>query len=170
MNTDVHNRFWSKVDQSAGPDGCWIWTASTRKGYGRAWVDGRVQPAHRVAFEQLRGPVPDGLDLDHLCRNRSCVNPAHLEPVTRGENLRRGNGWSGRNARKTHCKYGHEFDASNTLIENGKRTCRICKKRREREVAERRKLDPERMERLRARQRDHYHKHRDVINQRRSAS
>lgn len=70
--------------------GCWVWTAASNgRGYGRIWVDGRPHPAHRVAYEIHVGPIPAGMEIDHLCRNRGCVNPAHLEPVTRRENLRR---------------------------------------------------------------------------------
>lgn len=84
------DRFWSKVDQSAGPDGCWPWTrATSAKGYGKYMPTTSHVGAHRVAYEYLVGPIPDGLELDHLCRNVLCCNPAHLEPVTHQENMRR---------------------------------------------------------------------------------
>jgi hypothetical protein len=70
--------------------GCWIWQRGKAEGYGVVWRDGRVQRAHRVVYEQHRGPIPDGLHLDHLCRVKACVNPDHLEPVTNAENCRRG--------------------------------------------------------------------------------
>jgi hypothetical protein len=80
-------RFWSKVLIS---DGCWVWTGTTDKdGYGVLGVDGRFVRAHRFAYELLVGPIPEGLELDHLCFNRPCVNPGDLEPVTTQENLRR---------------------------------------------------------------------------------
>lgn len=74
------------------PDGCWQWTGALNNGYGIIGQDGTTRRVHRVVYEALRGPVPVGLDLDHLCRNRACCNVTHLEPVTRRENLRRGIG------------------------------------------------------------------------------
>lgn len=87
-------RFIDKVDFTGGPDDCWMWVGSlSGNGYGRIQgyvVDASPKLAHRVAYELVNGPIPEGMQLDHLCRNRRCVNPAHLEPVTCGENLRRG--------------------------------------------------------------------------------
>lgn len=78
------------IDKSAGLDSCWPWTGRRdRKGYGEVYHDGRKARAHRVVFESMRGPIPEGMQLDHLCRNKGCVNPAHLEPVTNAENCRR---------------------------------------------------------------------------------
>jgi hypothetical protein len=121
-------RFWSKVERHDVDcpccNGCWWWKGGKHeKGYGRFWFADRVQPAHRIAYELLIGLIPDGLQLDHLCRTPSCVNPAHLEPVTRLENLRRG---IHVNRSKTHCPAGHAYDAENTYIEGGRRHCRIC--------------------------------------------
>lgn len=115
-------RFWSKVEKT---DGCWLWRGGLfRTGYGCFYEvprPGRL--AHRYAYELLVGPVPEGLELDHLCRVRHCVNPAHLEPITHAENMARGI-----HATKTHCKHGHEFTEANTLLRNGGkgRTCRAC--------------------------------------------
>jgi hypothetical protein len=90
-----------------------------------------MRRAHRVAFEWLVGPVPKGLVLDHLCRNRGCVNPSHLEPVTQQVNTLRGAGPAARNANKAHCKWGHEFTPENTGVDKrGKRWCKTCSLRR----------------------------------------
>jgi hypothetical protein len=86
----LDERFWEKVDVGH-PLGCWTWTAAMKpEGYGKFYVDGALRQAHRVAYELLVGPIPGGLFLDHLCRNPRCVNVDHLEPVTPGENVRRG--------------------------------------------------------------------------------
>lgn len=108
-------------------EGCWIWCGSLllHGGYGQ-FNNGRTMVlAHRWAYEHFVGPIPDGLDLDHLCRVRSCVNPEHLEPVTRSENLRRG--YAARGV-KSHCAQGHPFDEVNTFPRHdGGRGCRICR-------------------------------------------
>lgn len=112
---------------------CWEWTGSTTQGYGAiAWgEDGRSRRVHRVVYELLVGPVPPPLMLDHLCRNRRCVNPAHLEPVTNRENVLRGIGPTAVNAAKTHCSVGHEFTEVNTYYnprDPGWRRCRACRR------------------------------------------
>jgi hypothetical protein len=122
------DRFWAKVEKT---DTCWLWRATTRHGYGRFYVDGRLLNAHRWAYEYLVGPIPDGLDLDHLCRVRRCVNPTHLEPTTRRENVLRGTGAGARHAAKTHGVWGHPFDAQNTDATPrkwGRRRCRACRR------------------------------------------
>lgn len=124
-------RFWSKVDTS-GP--CWEWTAALSVGgYGKytVVVDGKTKYpyAHRYAYEILVGPVPEGTDLDHLCRVRKCVNPDHLEPVSRRENVRRGIGPTGLNMAKTSCPSGHEYSQENTFVSRaGYRQCKICRR------------------------------------------
>jgi hypothetical protein len=114
-------RFWDKVRKDA--DGCWRWTGAIQgAGYGNFWVDDKCRLSHRVAYDMLVGPIPEGLELDHLCRNRECVNPAHLEPVTRTENQRRG-----LRAMRVECVNGHPYDAANTYRRpNGTRDCRAC--------------------------------------------
>lgn len=88
--------WWTSVLFGVGDLGCWEWTAAKAgQGYGYFWKDGGLRRIHRVVYEELRGPIPSGLDLDHTCRNRACCNPAHLEPVTRTVNLRRGAGHGG---------------------------------------------------------------------------
>ena len=118
-------RFWPKVDMTST---CWVWTASQfRSGYGKFYFEGRAQEAHRAAYQLLVGPIPEGLVIDHLCRNRLCVNPAHLEPVTSVENVMRGESVPARRARQSHCKRGHEFTVANTYVsKRGHRTCRRC--------------------------------------------
>ena len=116
--------------------GCWEWTgAQLASGYGSVRFDGRVQVVHRVMWEQVKGPVPAGLQLDHLCRNRTCCNPAHLEAVTQRTNLLRGVSLPAQNARRDKCLNGHEFDIRRKG--NGWRECSICKKARRRAYRER---------------------------------
>jgi hypothetical protein len=116
--------------------GCWEWKGYIGpKGYGNIMVkypDGRFMPnvAHRVGYELLIGPIPDGMTLDHLCRNRKCANPFHLEICTNRENILRGTGFSARASRKTHCPKGHPYEGHNLIIRRRKsgpqRICREC--------------------------------------------
>jgi hypothetical protein len=135
-------RFWANVDVDT-LDGCWPWKASLDSGgYGQFYAEGKHVLPHRFAYELIVGPIPKGAQLDHLCRVRHCVNPGHLEPVSPGENNRRGYGISAVNLRKTHCKRGHPFDFENTyLIPNeGGRSCRICRHDAVRQYRERRRV------------------------------
>ena len=126
-DADFSKRFWSKVRITPG---CWLWTgALNRCGYGNFRILGRTRSAHRVAYELERGPVPEGLDIDHLCRNRACVNPAHMEPVTTQVNVLRGESFAAKHAARTHCRCGHELGAD--------RRCRPCTLKRQREASKR---------------------------------
>ena len=124
----VAERILFHVDRSGE---CWIWQSSTMlNGYGQIKVARRNRLAHRVSYETFVGPIPEGLHLDHLCRVRACVNPAHLEPVTCRENLHRS---PLTKASVTACPYGHSFDADNTYIRSmGHRACRACDRTRRR--------------------------------------
>lgn len=125
--------FWSKVAVDV-ETGCWEWTAAKAKnGYAQFHFDQQTGYAHRFAYVTLVGPIPDGLDIDHLCRNRGCVNPAHLEPVTRSVNLRRGDGprcARERAARITHCPQGHSYTGDNLYVNTSRpsprRRCQAC--------------------------------------------
>lgn len=115
-------------------NGCWAWLgAFDPHGYGKMW-DGRTNVrAHRLMYELHVGEIPNGLVIDHLCRNTACVNPSHLEPVTIRENTLRGFGPASINARKTKCKNGHDFSIENTYVNpQGRRTCRTCQRSRTR--------------------------------------
>jgi hypothetical protein len=109
---------------------CWLWQGrlGTGTGYGQFWTGEKQVGAHRWAYEFCVGAIPSGLDLDHLCRIRACVNPSHLEPVTRRENLLRGVGITATNAQKTHCVHGHEYTPDNTYRRPDTKTrqCRAC--------------------------------------------
>ena len=107
---------------------CWFWTGYLNEhGYGRVLWRKRTWLAHRLSYEAFVGPIPAGLELDHLCRVRSCVNPTHMEPVTHGENVRRGEA-SARKLAKTHCRHGHPYSGENLIVEpiSGSRKCRTC--------------------------------------------
>lgn len=133
----LESRFWSKI--SPDPEsGCWRWVGGLGPhGYGKYWSEGKTKgQAHKMVYEKLVGPVPEGLELDHLCRVRCCVNPDHLEPVTHAENIRRSpliaQAFSARVEEQkaiTHCPQGHEYTEENTKRDKrGCRLCRICQR------------------------------------------
>jgi hypothetical protein len=121
------HRFWSRV-RANEVTGCWEWVGGkTGRGYGAYHVNSRTLGAHRVAYRVLVGEP--GPALDHLCRNVACVNPAHLEPVTVGENVLRGVSFSAVNARKDECSNGHPLSGENLYTKpNGRRVCRVCRR------------------------------------------
>lgn len=125
---DVSTWFWVFVDRSGGSGSCWPWIGGlSDKGYGRVMIAGVRRGSHCVAYELVEGPIPHGLQIDHLCRNPACVNPSHLEAVTQGVNVLRGVSPSAQNARKTHCPRGHPLAGWNVIVRplHG-RTCRKC--------------------------------------------
>lgn len=117
------------------PDTCFLWAgATTTSGYGQATFGGRHVYAHRLLYQLMRGQIPEGMVIDHLCRQPLCVNPAHLEVVTNAENIRRGNSPGAIAARTNRCMRGHELTPENTYIrlDNGHRMCRACRRERDR--------------------------------------
>jgi hypothetical protein len=126
-------RISHRIDYN-GAGGCWIFSGTiTPNGYGQVYHNGNTHAlAHRVVFEAVVGPIPEGLVIDHICRVRHCVNPEHLEPVTQRENLLRGQGAAAKNAARTHCQRGHEFTPENTFTYSTQpaylRGCRTCRR------------------------------------------
>lgn len=121
-------RFWAAIVKA---DGCWLWTRANNGRYGLLSVNGRDRLAHRFAYEHFRGPIPVGMQIDHLCRKSLCVNPDHLEVVTNRQNTLRGVSNAAVNAKKTHCLNGHEFTPENTRLDRKhkvgvERVCRTC--------------------------------------------
>jgi len=148
--------FFDRVEVVRHADGmeCWEFSgkASNRGYYQFRLPDGTQPPAHRVSYEFFRGAIPEGLHLDHLCRNPCCVNPEHLEPVTIKENLNRG---IHKNAVKTHCPQGHEYSEENTHYDpNGHRRCRLCQRQRNAEN----RLKPERQAYMKQYLKNYYEK------------
>lgn len=121
-------------------DGCWEWLGTPSTPYGSIMIGGRSTPAHRVVYELLSGPIPPGLELDHLCRNTRCVRPAHLEPVTHQENARRGKQGVLREPLSA-CPHGHLLDEVNTYVSpQGWRRCRRCRCLRQRRYVQRKSV------------------------------
>lgn len=137
-------RFWHQVHRSDKPGDCWLWMSRWAPGgYGMFGRDDRTRVrAHRYAYEQFRGPIPDGLVIDHLCRMTLCVNPDHLEVVTHQTNILRGVGMGARWAVRDRCEQGHPFTEENTIVRSdGGRRCRTCFRAFERERSRRRRAE-----------------------------
>lgn len=119
-------RMWARLKQTES--GCWEWQGSTTQGYAQVTVAGKTKRVHRWTYELLVGPIPEDKVIDHLCRNRACANPDHLEPVANRVNVLRGVGETAKNALKTHCIHGHAFTPENTYTPpSGGRECRACR-------------------------------------------
>lgn len=142
-------RFWSFVYKDGplpelrpdlGP--CWLWTGQSRKSrteaYGGFCLDGRTQPAHRIAYLLTRGALRPGLVIDHLCSRPLCVRPSHLEEITQRENVLRGRNHVAALAARTHCRNGHPFDPANTYLSPTGRVCRICQRAKQKAFEKRR--------------------------------
>lgn len=134
MRASTLDRFVKKVSF----DGCWNWKASKdNDGYGNFWFKSKIYLAHRASYEMFVGSIQDGMTLDHICRNRSCVNPNHLRQMSLKENILCGDGVCAKKLKQTHCVRGHELSGYNLMnrVRNGNvnRSCRICKNERKRE-------------------------------------
>jgi len=134
MNREDYERFAEKFEIRA--DGCWHWLACKDKdGYGHFGLSGKVPLAHRASYEHQYGKIPYPLELDHLCEQTECVNPCHLEAITRKEHLLRGRTFAAANQAKAHCLRGHELSGSNLVpydLKRGARACRTCKREKDR--------------------------------------
>ncbi len=133
FRVSAEDRFWAKI--KVDENDCWLWQGNLTNGYGKLSVNGKEVQSHRYSYEKYKAKIPVGLVLDHLCRVRNCANPEHLEPVTKGENTRRGNAPAKirqLHRNKTHCRQGHPYSGDNLILQkqsNGKwrkRKCRAC--------------------------------------------
>ena len=126
MKKTLEERFWEKVLKT---ETCWLWTSANIGGkykYGHFTVNYKQVYAHRLSYELLVGQIPPNMTIDHLCNNKLCVNPEHMEVVTLQENIRRRDPFNRKYTKKTHCKRGHEFNEENTYYYKNSRNCRKC--------------------------------------------
>jgi len=128
----IEERFWAKVAKGiptiGNPDPCWLWVAGLQGGgYGQLWVNGKHEQSHRISYEFANGDIPDNLEIDHICRVRTCVNPNHLRAVTHKENVLCGESPSAKAVRRNECFRGHSFTEENTYLFRGERNCKICR-------------------------------------------
>jgi hypothetical protein len=150
LNIVQQCRFWSRVSGTSNVTGCWLWSGPVNdSGYGHFKTRTGALKAHRVAWTLKRGQIPSGMTLDHLCRTRLCVNPAHLEIVTNAENILRGESPTALNKQKTRCPRGHDFTPENTHVsvmhagrpnERRWRVCMLCERERWKRSRARRRL------------------------------
>ena len=124
----IEQRLLEKCIKPVDSDSCWQWIGARQPtGYGQLWNGTRPEQAHRISYRIYVGQIPENMEIDHKCRNPSCINPAHLEPVLHKENIYRSNTIMGINARKTSCKRGHPLEGHNLVISSvGTRQCRTC--------------------------------------------
>jgi hypothetical protein len=151
---DRESYFWAKVEKK-GHLGCWVWTGAINpKGYGTFNTGETTTTAHRYAYELLVGPVPEEMQLDHICRVRACVRPTHLEVVTQSENVMRGKSFAVTNAQKVYCDHGHALTPDNSYGYKSRRQCIQCAQ----DAARKQSADPE----VKARRRDAYRRNREA--------
>jgi len=141
----IVDRFWERVEKT---NNCWLWkNKPNKRGYSTLSHNGKNLLAHRFSYELKHGPIPARMVIDHLCRNRTCVNPDHLEIVSNKENILRVESISAKNAKKTHCPQGHEYTIENTLryktllYDGIGRTCRECARLRAKSYRDRKRLE-----------------------------
>ena len=136
-STELEKRFWARVDKPDGSNACWVWQGSDNgTGYGQISKNYKKIYVHRLSYQIHTGDIPDGMTVHHSCMNTLCVNPGHLELVTRGENTLMGyaiNVAASKRKAITHCRYGHEYNEKNTYVSGGSRHCRSCRLRRVKE-------------------------------------
>ena len=126
MRGTIEERFREKITMDP-ESGCWRWRALTGNGYGLFFFEGKYRRAHRFSYEAFYGPIPEGMDIDHVCRVRNCVNPTHLRPVTERDNVLIGETVVAKNLAKTHCVHGHPLEGPEALLLEYMRPYRVCR-------------------------------------------